>query len=111
MRKLRNQSGFVVSIELLFILAFIMMGVILGWSALKNSVVNELSDTAAAIDSLNQTYTFSGFTGHSTGTIGSAWTDFQDFCDETDNFTDQAGTPGRCILISAALPENPDPAP
>lgn len=105
MRKPRKQGGFIVTVELLFILAIMLTGLIIGWVAVRDSVVNELSDVAAAVDSLNQSYSFSGLSGHATGLVGSSWEDEEDFCDDLDNPVDEAGTFGRCILLFPALPE------
>jgi hypothetical protein len=107
MKRIRKQGGFIVSIELLFILAFVVMGTIVGWGALKDSVVNELNDVAAAVDSLNQTYAFSGLTGHGGFIVGSAWTDDTDFCDLADNFFDETGTHGRCVVLVPSESETP----
>lgn len=105
MRALRTkQNGFVVSVEILFIIAFVVLGVVIGWTTLKDAVVNELSDTAAAVDALNQSYRYAGMTSHSGTVQGTIWDDFADFCQD-QGANDVPGTYGRCVDQLPPVPE------
>lgn len=103
MRK-RNQSGFIVSIELLFIIVFVVMGVVIGWTSIKDAMVNELVDTARAIDSLNQSYSFAGMTSHSGSVSGSDYTDQIDYCQDIADLDPTLAT-GRCVNFVAPTNE------
>jgi Flp pilus assembly pilin Flp len=105
-RKLwEDDAGFVVSTELILIAVLLVIGLIAGLATVRDQVVQELGDVAAAISELNQSYSFSGVTGHSSSTAGSFFIDLNDFCDP-DGQT--ANSEPQCIDIDgvAASPEN-----
>jgi hypothetical protein len=56
-------------------------------TTLRDQVVQELGDLAAAIGAINQSYSFSGVTGPSASTAGSVFADLKDAGDtgETPN--------------------------
>lgn len=91
-----DDAGFVVSIELILIATIAVIGLITGYSAMRDGVVSELSDVAGAVQDLNQTYTFNGVRGHSGATDGSSFADALDFCDSTGQ---TAGQADNCILF------------
>jgi len=76
-----DQRGFVISTELVLIAVLLVIGLIAGLTTLRDQVVQELGDLAAAIGAINQSYSFSGVTGHSSSTAGSFFLDLIDFCD------------------------------
>jgi len=82
-----DEGGFVVSAELVLVATLLVVGLIVGLSEVQYAVVEELNDVADAIGSLNQSYTFTGFTAVKEGghlksrTVGSAFSDVQDACD------------------------------
>lgn len=106
MRK-RKQGGFIVSVELLFIITFMILALVIGYSSLNDAVVNELVDTANAIDSLNQSFAYSGATSHSGSHSGASYTDGVDFCQTLD----VVGVDGfdRCVALASPAPEVPVP--
>jgi hypothetical protein len=61
-----------------------------------------LGDVAAAFSQLNQSYSFSGVTGHTSSSAGSQFIDYTDFCD-TGLFGggDTPGTEPMCIVVTA----------
>jgi len=56
-----DETGFVLSAELVIILTVAVLGIIVGLSYLQTAVVNELSDVGSAISSLNQSYAYTGY--------------------------------------------------
>lgn len=56
----RDQGGFVSTTDLLLLATIVVLGSIVGLVAFRNQVVQEFGDLATAIDSLNQSYTYTG---------------------------------------------------
>ncbi|MFP6657192.1 MAG: hypothetical protein VB853_03360 [Pirellulales bacterium] len=90
-----DNVGVVVSAELILIATILVIGMIVGLTSVRDQVVQELGDVAAAIASANQSYSFSGATGHHSSTAGSQFADLADDCDGTDT----AGAPSSCIDV------------
>ena len=67
---LKDESGFVVSTELILIATILVIGMIVGLTTLRDQVVTELSDVADAISALDQSYAYSDITGHASSTAG-----------------------------------------
>lgn len=59
----RKQRGFIVSAELIFIVTILVIGLIVGWVAIRNAVVAELHDVSEAIGAVNQSFQFTGTNG------------------------------------------------
>jgi Flp pilus assembly pilin Flp len=91
----KDQRGFVISTELVLIAVLLVIGLIAGLTTLRDQVVQELGDLAAAIGSINQSYSFSGVTGHSSSTAGSVFADRTDFCDVGDS----GGNEPECLNV------------
>ena len=92
----QEEEGVTISIEFLLITTLTSCAVIVGWDAIRSAVLTELADVGAAVASLNQSYSFSGITGHHAQCSGSVYTDVRDTCDVCDQ------TPGGqalCIEI------------
>ena len=84
----RKQEGFVVSAELIFIVTILVIGLIVGWVAIRNAVVFELHDVAEAVGSLDQGYQYSGtngLVGVTATTTGSLYFDVIDQTTAGDN--------------------------
>jgi Flp pilus assembly pilin Flp len=96
----KDQRGFVISTELILIAVLLVIGLIAGLTTLRDQVVQELGDLAAAIGSINQSYSFSGTTGHSSSTSGSIFTDLTDFCDAGD----VAAAEPECLQVHGINP-------
>jgi hypothetical protein len=58
----RDESGIVNSMDLILISTILVLGMIVGLVSLRNQVVQELSDTANAVGSLNQSYSYTSRT-------------------------------------------------
>lgn len=83
---LKDEGGFIVSAELVILITILVIGLITGFSQVRDALVSELQDVARAIGVLNQSYYTSGF--HVRGpyylksaTSGSAFIDWADHCD------------------------------
>lgn len=82
----RNESGLVLSAELVIILTVVVIGLITGLACLQQAVVAELQDVGAAFRGLNQSYGFTGFRGcpkiwgRTSWTAGSSFYDRYDGC-------------------------------
>jgi Flp pilus assembly pilin Flp len=70
-RLMKDEAGFVVSAELIFIATLLVIGLVAGWVAIRNTVVSELSEVAAAIGSVDQSYSFTGLSNCGGMTAGS----------------------------------------
>lgn len=85
---LHDETGFIVSAELVLIATLLVIGLIVGLSEVQHAVVAELNDVGDAIGKLNQSYLFTGFSkrgqfdsGFKAFTRGSAYFDSMDECD------------------------------
>jgi hypothetical protein len=78
---LNDEAGFVVSAELVMISTVLVLGLVVGLAEVANGVNQELEDVASAFGSVNQTFRFSGLTGHKGFIVGSAFGDKSDYCD------------------------------
>jgi len=58
-----DDAGVIISIELLFLFVILTLGLIAGWTNLRNAIDAELTETANAITALNQSYSFLGMQG------------------------------------------------
>ncbi len=95
LKKLWNdESGAIVSLEIVLIGTILGIGVITGLTSLRDAVITELADLGGAISWLDQSYTIHGVTAHSSATSGTAHRDFRDYCDDGT-----ATTAERCLVI------------
>ena len=78
----KDESGFLVSAELILVSTILVIGLIVGLIELQASILHELNDVGEAIGSLNQGYSFPGTTTtkgvHTITTSGSAFVDNSD---------------------------------
>lgn len=92
-----DDAGFIISIELILIATIMVIGLIAGFTAVRDAVVCELSDVGGAIQDLNQGYTYNGVTGHSGSTVGSDYLDARDHCDDNEDAVIRAD---NCIVFT-----------
>ena len=83
---LNDESGFLISAELVLIFTLVFCAVAVGVSVVKDSLSAELHDVSEAIGALNQTYITTGLqaaaqTGNHATCAGSGYTDERDDCD------------------------------
>jgi Flp pilus assembly pilin Flp len=91
LKKLWNdESGFIVSAELVLIATIAVIGLIVGLSTVRDAVTSELADVAQAINDIDQSYSQVGKVGHSASVAGSQFLDGADFCDDGSGTADNA---------------------
>ena len=94
-----DESGGLICAELVIVMSLLMCSCIVGISALRDAIVTELADVAAAIASLNQSYSIGGIIGQHAYQPGSQ---FIDGLDQGDDGNSQAGPNSRGIVICAS---------
>jgi len=55
-----DDCGALISIEFVFIVTILVIGLITGWVAIRNSLTTELEEVANALNALSQDYSFGG---------------------------------------------------
>jgi hypothetical protein len=94
MLKLWNDdSGYIVTLEMMFIVTILVLGIISGLVAVRQAMLSELIETAQAIMALNQSYSFSGQSNCEASTAGSAASD-------TNNSISESSTAATPAVIS-----------
>lgn len=85
---LNDESGFLVSAELVLVFTLVFCGVAVGAAMIRDSLAAEMSDVSEAIGALNQSYNYNSLTADaSTGSVahascgGSGYNDEADDCD------------------------------
>ena len=97
-----DDTGFVVSAELVLIATVVVIGVLVGLVTIRDQVLQELADTGASIARFNQSYSFSGITGHAASVAGTRFIDRIDFCQGVFG-DDLAGEAALCIEMAAPV--------
>ena len=80
-RLLADESGFIVSAELILIATIGVLAMVVGLSEVALNINNELEDVASAFGAMNQSFQANGTSGHSGKNKGSRNSDNTDFCD------------------------------
>ena len=104
MRFWKEETGAVVSAEIILVATILVIGVVVGLKSLRDSVVTELADVAQAIANVSQSYSFSATSGHHAFTAGAAFTDNADFCDTAAALDDSGNS--KCVAICSSI-QNP----
>ena len=96
----RDERAFVVTAELTLIATVLVLGVFAGLASVRDQGLQELDDLAAAIENLNQSYSFSSVTKSTAWTAGSVFVDQRDSCDHPDD--DRNASSGEaCVNVYA----------
>ncbi len=90
-----EETGALISAEFVLVATILVIGVVTGLSTVRNAVVTELADVAAAIGAVDQTYSFGGTTGHHSYTHSSRFNDRLDACDAPGT----TGGASQCVEI------------
>lgn len=98
-----DDAGFVVSTELMLAGTLLVIGMTIGHATLRDAVITEVADLASAINDINQSYSFSSVTGHSSSVAGSEFEDLTDFCDSATNDGAQGLTIGDGACVNFAV--------
>ncbi|MCA9138860.1 MAG: hypothetical protein KDB00_18945 [Planctomycetales bacterium] len=94
-----DDAGIAVSGELVLIAVAVFIAIIAGLTSVRDGVVSELSDTAAGVQDLSQSYTYNGVRGRGGRTAGSNLQDRTDFFDKRESSTGQSD---NCIYFNVA---------
>ncbi|MCE9605433.1 MAG: hypothetical protein K8U03_11095 [Planctomycetia bacterium] len=101
-----EEVGAIVSAEIMLIATILVLGVIVGLKSVRDSVVTELADVAQAIANVNQSYSYSGVTGHAAFSGGGNFGDSADFCDN-NSYPYNNNQESKCVNVAAyAASEN-----
>lgn len=99
LRRLWNdEAGFVISTELTMVASVLVVGVMAGAVTMRDQLVQEMADTAMAISSFNQSFSFSAVTACGVSTAGGQFKDENLFGDE--NPQNPVGFPAACSAVS-----------
>ena len=84
-----DEVGFIVSAELVLVATILVIGMIVGLSEIQHAVVQELGDVGDAFGSVNQCFSYTGFSASKSDkstiksyTRGSSFLDKDDDCDD-----------------------------
>lgn len=103
-----DESGFIVSSELILIATVLVIGMLVGLVTIRDQVVQELADVADAISEIDQSYSYSGVTGHASSTAGSIFNDTHDFCEVPIGSDQIPGNEPQCVEINLIIPTQED---
>ena len=80
----RDESGFVISSELVLIATILVIGMIVGLTVVRDQVVQELADVSAAFSNVDQSFSFGAIVTPTSSTNGSLFSDLVDFGDNLE---------------------------
>lgn len=92
----REESGAIVSAEVILIASILVIGVIVGLKSVRDAVVSEWADVGQALANIDQSYWFSATAGHHGFTGGGQFNDLADFCDQAEWGPHQDS---KCVVI------------
>ena len=95
-----EDAGAIVSAEIMLVATVLVLGVIVGLKSVRDSVVTELADVAQAFANINQSYSYSGVTGHGAMSGGGGFGDAQDFCD-SNSYPYDGAQESKCVNVAA----------
>src|SRR5437762_9102145 len=99
LRLWKEETGAIVSAEIMLVATILVLGVIVGLKSVRDSVVTELADVAQAVANVNQSYCFSGVSGHAANSSGGDFQDKRDFCDTNNSWNH--GQNSKCVNVAA----------
>ena len=99
----RDDAGFVVSAELIFITTIMVIGLIAGLSAVRNQMALELADLADAVSEFDQSFSFAAVTATVGSVAGSNFVDAPDLGEAIGDVADQNGASGTQGLVINGL--------
>jgi Flp pilus assembly pilin Flp len=76
-----DESGVIITAELMLIATILAIGLVAGLSSLRDAIVVEMADVGQAIGNSNQSFMIGGVTSPSANTAGSGFSDALDFGD------------------------------
>jgi hypothetical protein len=108
----RSQRGFIVTIELLFLAAILVIGLIVGMVNVRDSVLAELSDVSESVGNLNQGYDIQGVSNlaGTAATAGSAFQDAPDMAGLALPIDTSSGNADQELTFSSVAPGSSETA-
>jgi Flp pilus assembly pilin Flp len=100
LRLWKEETGAILSAEVMLVASILVVGVIAGLASLRDSIVTELADVAQAVANVNQSFSFSGVAGHHTFAGGGSFEDNIDFCDRQWAYSDKGNS--KCVRICSS---------
>lgn len=101
--RLASEDAYVISVELLLVATVAIIGLMVGYTSIRDAAIAELSDLSGAVQDINQHYTFNGLVGHSGESHGSGFSDSLDWCDSAN---DAPGSIDNCVTFSGPMDED-----
>ena len=103
-----DESGFIISAEIVLVLTIAVLSMIVGLSEVAAAINFELNDISNAIGALNQSYAYTGYASTSGSMLkgaiaGSAFVDCADTCDLNTSCEILAGGAGTAALEGPTL--------
>jgi Flp pilus assembly pilin Flp len=89
-----DEAGFIISTELVLVATILVIGMIVGLTALRNQVVVELTDLGQAIGSVNPTYAYDSIVAYAIVSGSSTMVAYVDGSYYTDTDLVNGGTAG-----------------
>ena len=94
-----DEVGAIVSAEVMLAATILVLGVIVGLKSVRDSVATELADVGQAFSNVNQSYCYSGTSGHAASSGGGHYEDKADFCDNNGN--NSHCPTAKCVNVAA----------
>jgi Flp pilus assembly pilin Flp len=88
----KDDCGLTLTLEYVFIITILVIGLVTAWVALRQAVKSELTEIANAVAALNQSYSFTGETNCESSTAGSA-------AEDTCNSIFQGSVAPSCVTV------------
>jgi Flp pilus assembly pilin Flp len=90
-----DESGVIISAELVLILTILAIGLIAGLTTLRDALLTELADVGQSVSNANQSFVIGAAQAHTSFTAGSLFTDALDFGDGPG----VTGPNSRCLVV------------
>jgi hypothetical protein len=97
-----DETAFIISAEIMLIATILVLGLIVGFTAVRDTMISELSDTGASLGQINQSFSYGGLTGHSSNLAGSSFNDTTDPAGSNNSASSSSVT---CIQAVPATPQ------
>jgi Flp pilus assembly pilin Flp len=97
----KDQSGFVVSTELMIVATILVVGLIAGVAHVRTQLVQELSDLGTAVSNFDQSYSYTAV-AHASSADSTAGGLFADVQDTYDGTSGAASTSGVTVTTAGA---------
>lgn len=91
-----EQTGAIVSAEIMLVATILVIGSIVGLKSLRDSVVTELADVGQALSNIDQSFCYTGTCGHGGQTGGGHFQDQADYCDNNNHCPQQS----KCVNVA-----------